>query len=66
LTTGLVTAAAAKGKNVVSIASALEDVAHTVEIYKRADSWQGIVTVDGIELDSRAFSSRRPLCRSGN
>ena len=40
-----------KGKNVVSIASALEDVAHTVEIYKRADSWQGIVTVDGIELD---------------
>lgn len=44
----------AKGENTVVLAANLDDFAHTVQVYKRTETWQGIVTLDGITLSPGA------------
>ncbi len=39
-----------KGANEVLVAEKLEDGPHTIEIYKRTESWQGIVTLLGLRF----------------
>jgi len=39
-----------KGANDVDLTGRLQNSSHTVEIYKRTESWQGILTVQGIQL----------------
>ena len=38
-----------KGEQNVVLASGLDATSHTVEVYKRTETWQGIVTLGGIE-----------------
>ena len=42
------------GANTVALGSNLDDLAHTVEIYKRTETWQGILTLEGIALSPGA------------
>jgi lysophospholipase L1-like esterase len=39
-----------KGANVVDLTGELQSSPHTIEIYKRTEAWQGILTVQGIQL----------------
>lgn len=39
-----------KGEQVVQLANGLETGAHTVEVYKRTETWQGILTLSSIGL----------------
>jgi lysophospholipase L1-like esterase len=42
------------GANTITLGENLDDFAHTVEIYKRTETWQGTLTLDGIALPSGA------------
>lgn len=44
----------AKGDNTVTLAANLDDFAHTVQIYKRTETWQGILTLNGLTLSPGA------------
>jgi lysophospholipase L1-like esterase len=44
----------AKGDNTVVLAANLDNFAHTLQIYKRTETWQGIVTVNGVTLSPGA------------
>lgn len=44
----------AKGDNTVVLADHLDNFAHTVQIYKRTETWQGILTLNGITLSPSA------------
>jgi len=39
-----------KGANDIDLTGRLQDSPHTVEIYKRTEAWQGILTVQGLQL----------------
>ena len=41
-----------KGEQVVSLATELNDGPHTVEVYKRTEAWQGVVTLLGLQVAS--------------
>lgn len=41
-----------KGENDVVLADGLEDAAHTVEVYKRTETVQGVLTIESIRLTS--------------
>jgi lysophospholipase L1-like esterase len=42
------------GANTITLADGLDDFAHTVEIYKRTETWQGTLTLDGVTLAAGA------------
>jgi lysophospholipase L1-like esterase len=42
------------GANTVTLGADLDDFAHTVQIYKRTETWQGILTLDGLTLPAGA------------
>jgi lysophospholipase L1-like esterase len=42
------------GANTVTLADNLDDFPHTVQIYKRTETWQGILTLDGLTLSPGA------------
>jgi lysophospholipase L1-like esterase len=42
------------GANTVTLAAGLDDFPHTLEIYKRTETWQGILTLDGLTLSPGA------------
>jgi lysophospholipase L1-like esterase len=42
------------GATTVTLAANLDDFAHTVQIYKRTETWQGILTLDGLSLAAGA------------
>lgn len=42
------------GENMVTLASGLDEADHTVAVYKRTETWQGIVSFTGITLDAKA------------
>ena len=44
----------AKGDNDVVLAASLDDFPHTVQLYKRTETWQGIVTLNGLTLSPGA------------
>jgi lysophospholipase L1-like esterase len=39
-----------KGENTVNIAAPIDDGPHTVQIYKRTETWQGTLTLNGVTL----------------
>jgi lysophospholipase L1-like esterase len=42
------------GANAVSLGADLDDFAHTIQIYKRTETWQGILILDGLTLSPGA------------
>ncbi len=51
----------AKGDNALAVASDLDPGSHTIEIYKRSDSSQGILTFKDIQLPQGIFLEPPPL-----
>lgn len=51
----------AKGANRVGLASGLEDGPHTVEVFKRTETWQGVLTFSGVDVATGGELLRPPL-----
>lgn len=43
-----------KGENALNDFGALEDTNHTIEIVKRTETWQGIITLESVDLSASA------------
>lgn len=50
-----------KGAQTVLLAAGLDPGIHWVEVFKRTETWQGILTLDGIELPAGAVLLSPPL-----
>jgi lysophospholipase L1-like esterase len=50
-----------KGTNHVALASGLDDGPHTIEVIKRTETWQGVLTFSGLELPPSATLLPPPL-----
>lgn len=44
----------AQGENTVALAAGLDDFPHTAQIYKRTETWQGIITLNSLTLPQGA------------